>query len=116
MSSAKDDAGFSTIVGLALMGVVLGFAAVVSLLGAIAVTRHRAESAADLAALAAAKHSLEGWPAACAAARRIAADQHGIVVSCALDGLDAVVEVAIRPPGWLGTLGLVHGRARAGGR
>ena len=116
MTASRTDAGFSTIAGLALMGVVLAFAAVVALLGSIAVTRHRAESAADLAALAAAKHALEGPTAACQSARRIAADQHGIVVSCALDGLDAVVEVAIRPPGWLGTLGLVRGRARAGAR
>ncbi|WP_369830179.1 Rv3654c family TadE-like protein [Mycobacterium sp. E1747] len=64
-------------------------------LGAVVIARHRAQAAADLAALAAAARLPSGAEAACAhataVARRMRADDAG----CAVDGLDVVVTVRI---------------------
>jgi secretion/DNA translocation related TadE-like protein len=78
------------------------------------VARHRAASAADLAALAAASRAASGSAVACAAARSTVQAAGARVISCTLDGAVAVVAIALRPPGWLGTLGEAQGRARAG--
>lgn len=114
MSRRADDAGFSTVMGAGLMMVVLAVAAAAVSLAAIGVTRHRAEAAADLAALAAADRVLEGNDTACKAAEDIVRDQGAVLQSCAVEGLDVVVTVALRPGGPLGALGQVRGRARAG--
>jgi secretion/DNA translocation related TadE-like protein len=116
VTSRRDDAGFSTVFGLAVAMVFLVVAGAVGALGTLSVVRHRAEATADLAALAAAKHALEGSQAACGAARRLAEEQGATLVECGLDGLDAVVVVAVVPPGRLGGLGALRGRARAGTR
>lgn len=108
------EGGFVTIAVAGLALVLVSIATLVATLGAVAVARHRAAAAADLAALSAARHVLEGQPAACKAAARTAELQGALVVSCVLLGLDAVVEVTVRPAGSLGSLGVGHGRARAG--
>ncbi|MFD3483644.1 Rv3654c family TadE-like protein [Streptomyces sp. NPDC058665] len=60
--------------------------AVVLAMGQAVVARHRAGSAADLAALAAAGHALRGAEAACARAAEVAGAQGAEVVRCALAG------------------------------
>ncbi|WP_435878830.1 Rv3654c family TadE-like protein [Streptomyces klenkii] len=67
------------------------FAALLAM-GQAVVARHRAGGAADLAALAAADHALEGQEAACGLARRVAAAQGTRVVRCAVSG--EIAEVA----------------------
>lgn len=108
------EAGFATLVGIGLTWTVLALglagAAVVSVAG----NRHAVEAAADVAALSAAKHALEGQPAACAMAKSLAARNGASLVACYLDGLDAVVVLHRRLPGRLAVLGAVTGRARAG--
>ncbi len=52
----------------------------------VVVTRHRAGAAADLAALAAADTALRGAPAACRAAREVAAAQGAHLVRCTVRG------------------------------
>jgi secretion/DNA translocation related TadE-like protein len=100
--SAPDasDRGSAT-VWVALMAAVLCavFAAVLTL-GQVVSARHRAGAAADLAALAAADHALEGAPAACAYATRVAAAQGARVVRCAVLGevSDVTAEVAVGLP------------------
>jgi secretion/DNA translocation related TadE-like protein len=116
VTRARDDDGFGTVLGLSLALVFLSLAAALSTLGAVSVTRHRAEATADLVALAAAGHALEGAEASCRAARRLAEEQDTTLIECRLDGLDAVVVVGVSPPGRLSSLGLVRGRARAGAR
>ncbi len=76
--------------------------------------RHRAEAAADLAALAAAAHALDGEEAACAYADRVVAAMDGRLRSCHLDGWQVSVEVETRT--WLPLIpgGNSYGRARAG--
>jgi secretion/DNA translocation related TadE-like protein len=92
----------------------LAVATLVVWLGAAAATRHRAASAADLAALAAAGAAVEGERAACGKARWVT-DRMGVELSrCRLRGADALVEVVAVPPGVLAGFSPAEGRARAG--
>jgi secretion/DNA translocation related TadE-like protein len=100
---------------------VLSCAAVLALLGglaasvgAVAVARHRAASAADLAALAAADRALDGEPDACAAAARAAAAVDAVLETCRITGDVSDVVVAVRPPGALGSWGVARSHSRAG--
>jgi secretion/DNA translocation related TadE-like protein len=70
--------------------------AAVLAMGQAVTVRHRAGGAADLAALAAADHALEGYAVACGKARRVAAAQGARVVRCALAGEVADVSVRAR--------------------
>ncbi|WP_308198468.1 Rv3654c family TadE-like protein [Actinomadura terrae] len=101
---------------------VLAFTAIVWLagvsamaVGGVRTARHRAEAAADLAALAAAARVPEGAVAACAKARVIAAESGARIARCVVEdgSVDVSVMLALRVP--LG-VGAVHvgGRARAG--
>lgn len=108
------DSGFATIVVLGLAGALLSFGALLATLGAVAVARHRAGAAADLAALAAAGHLLEGAGPACSAASRVAGAQGASVLSCSLDGEAVTVVAEVRPAGSLGRFGAARSTARAG--
>jgi secretion/DNA translocation related TadE-like protein len=102
---------------LGLLSALAAVTGVVVCAGTIVVTRHRAEAAADLAALVVAGRVFEGEQAACAAGRATAQASGAQVLSCVVeDDLDAVVRVAFRPPGRLAGLGPVHAVARAGWR
>ncbi|SOJ57754.1 Apoptosis inhibitor [Mycobacterium simulans] len=64
-------------------------------LGAAVVARHRAQSAADLAALAAAARLPSGTAAACARATLVARKMRVNVTQCGVDDLDVVVTVEV---------------------
>ncbi|MGI9000276.1 MAG: Rv3654c family TadE-like protein [Pseudonocardia sp.] len=98
-------AGVAIIMGALLVGLYLG--------GAIA-ARHRAEAAADLAALAAAGLAVQGRDAACDRAGDIARAMGGEVTSCQLSGWDALVQVRVAVPMALVGADAALGRARAG--
>lgn len=83
-------------------------------LGAAAVVRHRAESAADLAALAAAGDVRLGAEAACARARWVADGMKVGLSGCRVEQWDAFVEVQAPLPGVLARFGSTGARARAG--
>lgn len=115
---AGDD-GMATALVLGLSAVLGVVVLVVGLLGAVVVARHRAASAADLAALAAASRLLDGAGAACAAARDTAAPAGADVASCRLDGDTVVVTATVPAPAALRALGLagdllLRSTARAG--
>jgi secretion/DNA translocation related TadE-like protein len=76
--------------------VVLFGGAVTSVRALAALARHRAESAADFAALAGATHALEGDSVACGAARSVAAANSAELSTCTLTG--AVVTVTVTCP------------------
>ena len=95
-----------------LVIVVAALAAVA--VGAAIVARHRAQAAADLAALAGAAHAVEGQDAACAWAARLAADNGGQLVACSLDGWDLTVSAAVAPAGVAALAGTASASARAG--
>lgn len=96
------------------MVAVLG-AAGVAVRGLAAVTRHRAETAADFAALAAALHASDGVPTACREARRVAILNGAMLASCRLSGAIATIRVTAPLPA-IGNLPRfkAHADARAG--
>jgi len=106
--------------GAATVWTVGGIAAVLAItillvgFGAAVVTRHRAASAADLAALAAASRAAGGERQACGRARWVSERMGAHLAECRLDGWDALVEVTAEPPIVLGDFGPAHARARAG--
>ena len=91
----RDDRGSATVWSLGLMAVLLAVFAALMLMCQAVVARHRAGGAADLAALAAADHALDGRRTACALAARVAAAQGAVLRRCAVSGeiSDVVAEV-----------------------
>jgi secretion/DNA translocation related TadE-like protein len=79
-------------------------------LGSAVVARHRAQAAADLAALTAAARLAAGPESACAQAKALAREMRVSTISCDVDDLDVVVTVDVRVAvgGWA--------RARAAAR
>ena len=94
--SANED-GFSTVAGAAVIAASTVLLVAVLYIGAAVVARHRAQSAADLAALAGASAQVSGSGEGCEEARRLAARQEGAprVVECIVDGDDIQVRVAV---------------------
>jgi secretion/DNA translocation related TadE-like protein len=88
-----------------MMAVLLAFTVGGFHIGSAVVARHRAQAAADLAALAAAARVPEGAAAACDKASVIAQAMSVAVVDCAVDALDVVITVRA---------GKAHAAARAG--
>jgi secretion/DNA translocation related TadE-like protein len=66
--------------------------------GSVVVARHRAQAAADLAALAAASRLPAGPVTACVWARRLARQMRADDADCAVEGLDVVVTVRMSVP------------------
>jgi secretion/DNA translocation related TadE-like protein len=87
--------GSATVWVLAVGLVFALLAAAVAVAGAAVVARHRAQSAADLAALAAALVALDGEQAACARAEQVTSRNGARLVACRLEGLDVVVTVEV---------------------
>ncbi len=108
------DRGAATVWTAGAIAALLAVTTVVLWLGSAAATRHRAASAADLAALAAAGVVVEGERAACGRARWVTDRMRVELRSCRLNGSDALVEVIAQPPGVLAGFGPAEARARAG--
>ena len=87
--------------------------AVLGLVGAVG-GRHRAEAAADLAALAAAGQAVRGEAVACRRAGDVAAGSGGRVVLCRVRGVEAVVEVEVALRATVFGAMTARARARAG--
>ena len=81
-------------------------------LGSAVVARHRAQAAADLAALAAAARLAAGPEAACAQANAVARQMRVSTTGCDVDDLDVVVTVDVRVA--VGGWGSARAAARAG--
>jgi len=62
-------------------------------IGSAVIARHRAQAAADLAALAAAVHLADGTAEACSHAGALAGAMHTALTQCAVEDLDVVVAV-----------------------
>lgn len=82
--------------------------------GAAVIARHRAQAAADLAALGAAGRLATGAEPACAQASVIAQEMGTRVAECVVDDLDVIVtvEAAVAAGAW--DIGPARARARAG--
>ena len=81
-------------------------------LGSAVVARHRAQAAADLAALAAAARLAAGPEPACAQATAVAREMRVNATGCAVDALDVVVTIEVPIP--VGGWGTARAAARAG--
>lgn len=107
------DRGVATVyacLGVVLMLILLGFA---GRLGAAVLARQRAETGADLAALAGAAKVLQGPDIACAAAVRVATVNGVAIGSCVVTGTDVLVTVTA-DIGAGALAGTASARARAG--
>ncbi|MFZ2511727.1 MAG: Rv3654c family TadE-like protein [Gordonia sp. (in: high G+C Gram-positive bacteria)] len=93
-----DDDGSATIAAALAIAGLAALLLMVIYLGAAVLARHRAQHAADLAALAGAIAAVHGAANPCARARSIAAAQDGApqVQRCTLDGQDLLVAVTVR--------------------
>ncbi len=78
-----------------MVAVVLAVTVGIGYLGAAVVARHRAQSVADLAALAAATHLVDGQAAACAQAAAVADAMSSRIAECSVDDLDVVITVEV---------------------
>lgn len=114
INTAADAEGASTIWVLAAMSLVLLVGLVAVFVGSACVARHRAESAADLAALAGAARSAAGGTDGCARAAGIAAANGARLSSCLVIGGDVLVTVHVAPVGLPEHLGDARAQARAG--
>jgi secretion/DNA translocation related TadE-like protein len=83
------------VVAVAMIAVVVAITTGVAYVGVAVIARHRAQTAADLAALAAAGRLTHGPEAACAQAAAVAAAMQTNVVRCEVDALDVVVVVEV---------------------
>lgn len=95
----RDEAGAGTVLGLAMVGLLLFVAVAVS--GAVAiVARHRvAQTAADLAALAGAGALQEGRDA-CTSAAALARRNHARLTGCRISGWQVEVTVVSQARVW----------------
>ncbi|HZV26868.1 MAG TPA: Rv3654c family TadE-like protein [Acidothermaceae bacterium] len=120
------DAGSASLWAVSLAMVLWVCVAGIVLAGVAVVARHRAATAADMSALAAASviarsegdRDAGAWSKGCAAATALALDNDAVVTSCQVTGQVVDVTTRVRIPAlrWLGGLGLdaVSVRARAG--
>ncbi len=106
----SNDRGVATVWTASIVAALVCAAAFVFWIGAAVTARHRAEAAADLAALAAASHATEGPGAACERAREVAVRMSVTLLTCRWERGDALVEVRSEPAG----TGRAEARARAG--
>jgi secretion/DNA translocation related TadE-like protein len=110
----RGDAGVATVLALGLASAVATAGVGGLLLAGAVAARHRAETAADLAALDAASHVVDGPGAACRAASVTARAGGASLSGCRVDGDVVEVRVSVPFPGPLAGLGPATARARAG--
>jgi len=97
-----------------MMAVLLAFTIGGVYVGSAVIARHRAQAAADLAAVAAAVHLANGTGAACSQASTLARAMSAAVAQCVVEDLDVVVTVETSLPLQLIGVGPARATARAG--
>ena len=108
-----DQRGSAAVLAVTVVGLLATVAMLVGGLGGVVADQRRVESAADLAALAAAGAAQAGEEA-CAAARSSAGRNGARLVSCALAGQEVTVRVQRRTVRVLGRRFTLVAQARAG--
>ncbi len=94
---SRDD-GSATVTACLALAALLALTVLVTYVGGVIAARHRAQAAADLAALAAAAELPEGADAGCAAAEALGRRMKAGVVRCEVAGWDGVIEVEEKVP------------------
>jgi secretion/DNA translocation related TadE-like protein len=110
---SRGETGSGTLVVTAMASLLLLIGAALAVVTAMVVDHRAAQSAADLAALAAARGLAEGGNG-CAIASRTAAANGARITGCAVSGRIVDVEVVVRGPHWLGQGSDLAARSRAG--
>ena len=110
---SRGDRGAATVLVTAVLGLLLLVGAALGVVAALVVGHRSAQSAADLAALAAATTESRGGDA-CAAADGAAAANGAVLTRCEVLGRDVRVSVRVTGPRWLGQQGDLNAEARAG--
>ena len=110
---SRGDSGSASLLVVALTGVVLLLGLAGAFLTATGAAHRRAQSAADLAALAGATAGQRGGDA-CAVAAQVADHNGARSAACRVEGDDVVVRVSLVGPEFLGHSWELVGRARAG--
>jgi secretion/DNA translocation related TadE-like protein len=82
--------------------------------GSAVVARHRAQSVADLTALAAARRVPAGSVAACREAVALAGVTRATVQACTVDDLDVTVVISVAVGGWSDAVATASARAGPG--
>lgn len=113
MRVRADEAGGASLFAVACVAVLLLVGAALGVVAAMVHAHRQAQSAADLASLAAASAVADGGDG-CGAAAEIAAANGGSLESCQLLGHDVSVTVTVAGPEWLGQTGDLMAEARAG--
>jgi len=101
--------GAVTMVGVALLSLLLFVTGTLAWIGALVVAHRRAQSAADLAALAGTARA-----GSCAAAAAVAARNQATMQDCRVEGAHLWVTVSVAAPSLLGHHPEVVARAHAG--
>jgi secretion/DNA translocation related TadE-like protein len=113
VSRARGERGAASLFAVACLSVLLMVGAALGVVAAMVHAHRAAQSAADLAALAAAAEVADGGDA-CAVAGRIAAANGAGLEVCEVSGRDVLVTVTVDGPRWLGQSGDLAAAARAG--
>ncbi|WP_328390138.1 Rv3654c family TadE-like protein [Nocardia sp. NBC_00416] len=103
--------GSATVTACLALAALLVSTVLIMNFGAVVVGRHRAQTAADLAALAAAGELRYGAEAGCAAAERLGRQMKARVAQCEIAGWDAVILIEEKVP--MGPFGMRSMRAVA---
>jgi len=109
---SRGERGSASLFAVSCLAVLLLLGAALGVVAAMVKAHRVAQSAADLAALAAAGAVGDGDP--CAAGADIAAANGAQLESCAIVGREATVRVTVTGPHWLGQTADLSAEARAG--
>ena len=113
LTGRAGERGAATVLAVSFLGVLVLVGAALGVVGAMVVAHRSAQSAADLAALAAAGALADGGDA-CAAASRLAGANGARLDSCAVSVREVTVQVTVPGPRWLGQPHDLSAQARAG--
>ena len=111
--SGRSERGSATLFAVACLAVLLLLGAALGVVAALVRAHRSAQSAADLAALAAADAVGSGRDP-CAAGAAVAAANDATLTSCVPAGREVTVSVTVVGPHWLGQVADLSAQARAG--
>ncbi|WP_081687612.1 Rv3654c family TadE-like protein [Glycomyces tenuis] len=106
--------GSATVLAVGVVATLVVLAGAFAALGQATAARHRAQGAADAAALAGAARVLLGDGAACEAAAELAAEGGADIERCVVEDLEVTVTVTVEPSGIPAAFGPARAVSRAG--
>lgn len=106
--------GSATILAVGVMAALVLFAGAFAAMGQASAARHRAQGAADAAALAGAARVFLGEAEVCEAAAELIAEGDAALERCEVHGLAVTVHVAVEPLGVPAVFGPARAVSRAG--